>query len=74
MYMQITNLFNQKRLANTQSYIAYLSSLHLPWENGDQQGNDQFGDYEQDYLDIGWYSWTQFLNPRDFTFGIRVSF
>jgi len=65
IYAQITNLFDQKRLANTQSYIAYLSSLHLPWEGGEQQGNDQFGEYEQDYLDIGWYSWTQFLNPRD---------
>lgn len=74
VYAQINNLFNQKRLSNIQNYISYLSSLHLPWESGEQNGNDQYGNYEADYLDLGWYEWTQFLNPRDVYIGIRISF
>jgi len=73
LYSQITNLFNQKRLYNVQD-IEYKSSLHLPWETGEQHGNDKYGDYKQDYLKLGWYSWTQFLNPRDFFMGLRISF
>jgi len=74
LYSQITNLFNQKRLYNVQYDIEYKSSLHLPWEMGDQKGNDKYGDFKQDYLNLGWYSWTQFLNPRDVFVGMRISF
>lgn len=73
LYSQITNFFNQKRLYNVQD-IEYKSSLHLPWETGEQHGNDKYGDYKQDYLKLGWYSWTQFLNPRDIYIGMRISF
>ena len=74
IYAQITNLFNQKRLANVQNYTSYVSSLHLPWESGTQQGDDKYGEYNEDYLDLGWYTWTQFLNPRDVFIGIKISF
>lgn len=74
LYAQVTNLLNQKRLSNIQSYVAYLSSLHLDWESGEQKGNDKYGEYDEDYHDLGWYTWTQFLNPRDITLGIRISF
>jgi len=73
LYASITNLFNEKRLTNVERYTSYLSSLKLPYETGDQNGNDKFGDYEQDYLELGWYSWTQFLNPRDIHIGLRFS-
>ncbi|MCF7922562.1 MAG: TonB-dependent receptor [Candidatus Marinimicrobia bacterium] len=74
IYASITNLFNQKRLTNVERYTSYLSSLKLPFESGDQNGNDKYGDYEADYLELGWYSWTQFLNPRDVFIGMRFSF
>jgi len=73
LYASISNLFNEKRLTNTERYTSYLSSLKLPFETGDQKGNDKFGDYEQEYLELGWYTWTQFLNPRDIQIGLRFS-
>jgi len=74
IYATISNLFNEKRLTNVQRYTSYLSSLKLPSETGDQHGNDKYGIYDKDYLDLGWYSWTQFLNPRDIYIGMRFSF
>lgn len=74
IYATITNLWNQKRLTNVERYTSYLSSLKLPFETGDQHGDDKYGVYDKDYLELGWYSWTQFLNPRDIHIGMRFSF
>ncbi|MEA3286334.1 MAG: TonB-dependent receptor [Candidatus Marinimicrobia bacterium] len=74
IYATISNLFNEKRLTNVERYPTYLSSLKLPHETGDQHGDDQYGIYDQDYLELGWYTWTQFLNPRDIFIGMRFSF
>jgi len=74
IYATVTNLFNEKRLTNVERYTSYLSSLKLPFETGDQKGNDQYGVYDEEYLELGWYSWTQFLNPRDIYIGVRFSF
>lgn len=73
LYASITNLFNEKRLTNVERYTSYLSSLKLPYETGSQKGNDKFGEYDKDYLELGWYTWTQFLNPRDIHIGLRFS-
>ena len=72
VFMQVYNLFNYKGFVNPQYWNSYVGSLHFPWEQGEQNGNDKLGDYKQDYINIGWYSWNQFINPRDIFFGLRI--
>ncbi|GAB4362872.1 MAG: hypothetical protein Kow0042_00250 [Calditrichia bacterium] len=72
VFMQIKNLFNYKGFPNPLYWNKYVDSLHFPWETGDQKGNDKLGDYKQDYIDLGWNTWSQFVNPRDIFFGLRV--
>jgi outer membrane receptor protein involved in Fe transport len=72
VFMQVYNLFNYKGFVNPQYWNSYVGSLHFPWEQGEQKGNDKLGDYKQDYINIGWYSWNQFINPRDIFFGLRI--
>ncbi|MCF7805467.1 MAG: TonB-dependent receptor [Candidatus Marinimicrobia bacterium] len=72
VYMQVKNLFNYKGFPNPLYWNRYVDSLHFPWETGDQKGNDKLGDYKQDYIDLGWNTWSQFVNPRDIFFGIRI--
>lgn len=71
-YMQVKNLFNYKGFPNPLYYNDYVSSLHFPWETGSQKGNDKLGDYKQSYINLGWNTWSQFVNPRDIFFGIRI--
>lgn len=71
-YMQVKNLFNYKGFPNPLYYNDYVSSLHFPWETGSQKGNDKLGDYKQDYINLGWNTWSQFVNPRDIFFGLRI--
>ncbi len=71
-YMQVKNLFNYKGFPNPFYWNDYVSSLHFPWETGSQHGNDKLGDYKQSYINLGWNTWAQFVNPRDIFFGIRV--
>ena len=71
-YMQVKNLFNYKGFPNPLYWNKYVDSLHFPWETGTQKGNDKLGDYKQDYIDLGWNNWSQFVNPRDIFFGIRI--
>ncbi len=71
-YMQIKNLFNYKGFPNPLYWNRYVDSLHFPWETGSQHGNDELGDYKQSYIDLGWNTWAQFVNPRDIFFGIRI--
>jgi len=52
-YVDITNVFNTKHLSragfsDSYDYKAYLESLHFPWEEGDEHGNDKIGDYRPD--------------------------
>jgi outer membrane receptor protein involved in Fe transport len=71
-YMQVKNLFNYKGFPNPFYWNKYVDSLHFPWETGSQKGNDKLGDYKQDYIELGWNNWSQFVNPRDIFFGIRI--
>jgi len=72
LFMQVRNLFNYKGFPNPLYWNRYVDSLHFPWETGSQKGNDKLGDYKQDYIDLGWNTWSQFVNPRDIFFGLRV--
>jgi len=78
VFMDVYNLFNQKFLYTggwtTPEYRAYRESLHLPWEEDEQKGNDKWGDWDKEHIDIGWHDWMQFLNPRDIFFGIKFEF
>jgi outer membrane receptor protein involved in Fe transport len=71
-YMQVKNLFNFKGFPNPMFWNKYVDSLHFPWETGAQKGNDKLGDYKQDYIDLGWNNWSQFVNPRDIFFGLKI--
>ena len=74
----VQNLFNQKRLSfhnmSTAQFDRYKNSLHLPFESGDQHGNDKLGDWNKDHIDIGWFTAPLFLNPRRVLLGLRVNF
>jgi len=73
-FMQVKNLFNFKGFPNPLYWNKYIDSLHLPWETGDQKGNDKIGDWDKDYIDLGWNTWAHFVNPRDIYFGLRIQF
>lgn len=72
IFMQIRNLFNYKGFPNPLYWNKYVDSLKFPWETGNQKGNDKLGESGKDYIDLGWNTWSQFVNPRDIFFGIRV--
>jgi hypothetical protein len=74
----VQNLLNQKRLSygnmSTAQFDRYKNSLHLPFESGDQHGNDKLGEWDKDHIDIGWFTAPLFLNPRRALLGLRVNF
>ncbi len=72
----ITNLFNQKRLyvggMSTTQYNNYLESLKFPFEEGDEHGDDKWGEWDKDNIDIGWFEAPIFLNPRRIVVSLSV--
>jgi len=72
LYMQVSNVTNYKGFPNPFNWTRYMDSLHFPHEQGSQKGNDKLGDWDKDYIELGWNSWSQFVNPRDIFFGVRV--
>jgi outer membrane receptor protein involved in Fe transport len=53
LYVDVTNVFNIKRLSyagfsDYYDYVDYLESLHFPWETGPEHGNDRIGDYRKE--------------------------
>ncbi len=73
-YMQVKNLFNRRGIPNPFPYQQYVDSLHFPHEQGSQKGNDKFGEWDKDYIQLGINTWSQFVNPRDIFFGLRLNF
>ncbi len=74
--VRITNLFNQKRLyiggmSNTQ-YNNYEESLKLPFEEGEEHGDDKWGEWDKEHIDTGWFEAPIFLNPRRITLNLSV--
>jgi hypothetical protein len=74
VYMQVKNVFNFKGFPNPYNWTAYVESLKFPHEKGNQKGNDKLGDWDKDYIDLGWNTYSQFINPRDIFFGVRFQF
>jgi hypothetical protein len=72
--MQVKNLFNRRGFPNPFPYQQYVDSLHFPHEQGSQKGNDKLGEWDKDYIELGINTWSQFVNPRDIFFGLRVNF
>lgn len=76
--LTVQNLLNQKRLSyrnmTTAQFDRYKESLHFPYETGDQHGNDKLGEWDEDYIDIGWFTAPLFLNPRRVLLGLRFKF
>jgi len=74
LFIQVKNLFNYKGFPNPLYWNKYVDSLHFPWEKGAQKGNDKLGDWDKDYIDLGWNDWAHFVNPRDIYIGLRFQF
>jgi len=74
----VANLLNEKRLYTsaftTTQYSRYKESLHFPFESGEQHGHDKWGEWDKDYIDLGWFQTPLFLNPRRVLVGLRVNF
>ncbi|HOY43696.1 MAG TPA: TonB-dependent receptor [bacterium] len=76
-FMQVRNLFDYKGFVSPFYWNKYVDSLHLPWEKGDQKGNDKLGEgpsSDKPYIDVGWNDWSHYINPRDIFFGVRIQF
>lgn len=73
----VQNLLDQKRLTysnmSTAQFDRYKQSLHLPFESGDQQGNDKLGEWDKPHIDVGWFTAPLFLNPRRVLLGVRIN-
>lgn len=71
-YAQVTNLTNYRGFPNPQNMIRYRESLRFPWYQGDRKGNDKWGEWDKDHINLGYHTWNQFINPRHYTFGLRM--
>ncbi|MCI0513055.1 TonB-dependent receptor, partial [candidate division KSB1 bacterium] len=78
LVVTVQNLLNQKRLTysnmSTAQFDRYKDSLHFPFESGEQHGNDKLGEWDKEYIDIGWFTAPLFLNPLRTLVGLRVNF
>jgi hypothetical protein len=77
LVLTMQNLLNQKRLSygnmSTAQYDRYKQSLHLPFESGEQHGNDKLGEWDKPHIDVGWFTAPLFLNPRRVLLGVRIN-
>lgn len=77
LYMRVRNLTNFKGEVQPFSGEQYRNSLHLPWLQGAKKGNDKYGEGPSDekpWIDAGWQTWRQYINPRHVMFGLELSF
>jgi len=72
----VSNLLNQKILytsgMSTVQYNNYKESLHFPFEEGEEKGNDKWGEWDKEHIDYGWFTAPLFLNPRRILLGLRI--
>jgi hypothetical protein len=77
--LTVQNLLNQKRLEvgnmTREQYDAYRNALKFPFYEGEQQGDDKWGEWNKEHLEetLGWWTTPLFLNPRRMLLGIRVN-
>ncbi|MBN2411915.1 TonB-dependent receptor [candidate division KSB1 bacterium] len=77
LYMRIRNATNFKGQIYPYSGEEYRNSLHLPWLQGDKKGNDKYGEGPSDekpWINAGWQTWRQYINPRNVLFGLEINF
>ncbi len=78
LIMTVNNLLNTRRLYTgnmlPQQLANYKNSLHLPFKSDELKGNDKWGEWDKDHIDVGWYTAPVFLNPRRFLFGVRLQY
>jgi hypothetical protein len=73
-YVNVQNLLDLKRYAGSTSGD-YYTSLHLPWEDGAQKGNDNVGEWKKAYIAVpflDFYRWSP--EKRTVYLGIRYQF
>ncbi|MDD5582101.1 MAG: carboxypeptidase regulatory-like domain-containing protein [Candidatus Marinimicrobia bacterium] len=74
----VFNVLNQKRLyisgMNSAQYSRYLESLKFSFEEGDEHGNDKWGEWNKEHIDTGWFEAPIFLNPRRIVASLSFSF
>jgi len=74
----VFNLANEKRLnisgMNASQYTIYRESLKLPFEEGEEHGNDKWGEWDKEHIDTGWFKAPIFLNPRRIVANLSFSF
>jgi hypothetical protein len=77
--LTVQNLLNQQRLETgnmtRNQYDAYRNAIKLSFFEGDQQGNDRWGEWDKEHLReaLGWWTTPLFLNPRRVLLGVRVN-
>jgi hypothetical protein len=73
----VENLLDQKKLyipgMSVAQYTRYKESLRFPFEEGEEHGDDRWGEWDKDHIDLGWYQAPLFLNPRRALLGLRIS-
>jgi outer membrane receptor protein involved in Fe transport len=77
LYMRVRNALNYKGRVYPYSGEEYRSSLHLPWLQGELKGNDKYHEgpsAEKPWINAGWQTWRQYINPRNIMFGIEINF
>jgi hypothetical protein len=77
LFMRVRNLTNFKGPVYPFSGEQYRNSLHLPWLQGTMRGDDKYGEGPSDekpWIDAGWQTWRQYINPRHITFGAELKF
>lgn len=76
--LTVTNLLDARRLATgnmtPRQRENYENSLRHPYKSGENQGDDRWGEWDRDYIDLGWYQAPLFLNPRRVILGARLQF
>jgi len=74
VFIQVKNLFNYKGWPAPLNWNKYLDSLRFPHESGGQKGDDKLGEWDKDHIELGWNTWSHFVNPRDIYIGLRFQF
>ncbi|MFB0515858.1 MAG: TonB-dependent receptor domain-containing protein [Candidatus Neomarinimicrobiota bacterium] len=76
--LTVRNLFNQKRLyvgaMSTAQAERYKDSLKFPFEEGTEKGNDKWGEWDKEHIELGWFTAPLFPNPRQVLLGLRFNF
>ncbi len=74
IYMQVDNVFNRKTL--NPDAITFGGNLSNYVESLDIDGGDKYGDYPKpgkEYIQVQWWDWARFINPRIWHLGIRLN-